>query len=147
MSKQDDAIKAWVASDPDGVLAAVMAKTVREGSCLVWQGPPPGLVNIPSVGMVLVHRLAYALYRGPDALPAAVGRPGRNHPVVHRLCMNKRCVESWHLARARFSEFGFDSIIPDSWLLPDEPRFKAENRWRLQRGEFSAAAWREEAPA
>ena len=133
MSRQDAAIKAWVLSDPDGVAAVLDAGTLLEDGHRLWQGAktPEGSGLVPRDGLYLVvHRLAYALYRGPDALPVGRASRGRNDPVITRLCLRMGCVTDHHLARVRRCHVGWTPLDPVPLVLPDEPRYWAENKWR-----------------
>lgn len=138
MSRQDAAIKAFVLTDPVGVAELLSRETAPEGGCLLWTGRlwanGAGSVSIPGPDgrgvPVSAHRLAYALYRGVDALPPGTVSLGRNGPCVAQLCLVKACVASAHLARIRKAQIGYVPLDPIGWVLPDEPRYLAENRWR-----------------
>lgn len=139
MSRQDAAIKAFVLTDPAGVGYLLTSNTdLAASGCWLWSGKcwpnGAGALTIPGPDgrgvPVSAHRLAYALYRGVDALPPGLGSTGKNSPCVAQLCLKRACVASSHLARMRKSQIGYVPLDPIGWLLPDEPRYMAENRWR-----------------
>jgi len=138
MSRQDAAIKAFVLVDPVGVAELLREGTAWDGGCLLWTGRvwPNGAGSLTIPGPdgrgvpVSAHRLAYALYRGVDALPTGTASLGKNGPCVAQLCLVKACVASAHLARIRKSQIGYVPLDPVPLVLPDEPRFMAENKWR-----------------
>lgn len=139
MSRQDAAIKAFVLTDPAGVGYLLTSSTdLAVSGCWLWSGKcwpnGAGALTIPGPDgrgvPVSAHRLAYALYRGPEALPPGLGSTGKNSPCVAQLCLNRACVASGHLARMRKSQIGYVPLDPVPAVLPDEPRYMAENRWR-----------------
>lgn len=139
MSRQDAAIKAFVLTDPAGVGHLLVSNTdVTASGCWLWSGRcwpnGAGAVTIPGPDgrgvPVSAHRLAYALYRGVEALPLGTASLGKNGPCVAQLCLVKACVASPHLARIRKAQIGYVPLDPIGWVLPDEPRYLAENRWR-----------------
>lgn len=137
MSVHDAAIRHLVESDPVGVRVLVESQVERVGDCLLWTGPldtsGSACVMVSFAGRdvpLAVHRLVYALERGVEFLPAGRVMMRRNDPCIHRVCLDKRCVESGHLVRMRRYEIGFGALVPSGMELPVEHRFLAERRIR-----------------
>jgi hypothetical protein len=72
-------------------LSELLAKTKRDGACLLWTGAKDrqgyGVVRGPGGKLALAHRLVYTLAKGK--IPAGA--------VIDQTCNNSDCVKVSHL--------------------------------------------------